>query len=120
MCFWSDCLLFQDEKAIESKGRELEKLERELEGLLEKSTKDEETLATAQKHYQAVSAGLSKNTEGEDATLADQLMGNEVSERYDQQAHKNILHYFVLGLLFFTVSNNSCLHLAVISTNDKI
>ena len=80
---WSP--LFQDEKAIESKGRELEKLERELEGLLEKSTKDEETLATAQKHYQAVSAGLSKNTEGEDATLADQLMGNEVSERYDQQ-----------------------------------
>ena len=85
MWFWSDCLLFQDEKAIESKGRELEKLERELEGLLEKSTKDEVTLATAQKHYQAVSAGLSKNTEGEDATLADQLMGNEVSERYDQQ-----------------------------------
>ena len=70
-----DVCFFQDEKTIEAKARELVKLQEQLEVLHEKSSSDEAELASAQKHYQAVSAGLSKNTDGEDATLADQLMG---------------------------------------------
>ena len=41
----------------------------------EQSAKDLEEHSEAQQHFHAVSAGLSKNTEGEDASLNDQLMG---------------------------------------------
>ena len=42
----------------------------------EKCKSDEEAIAAAQKHFHAVSAGLSSNADGEDKTLADQLMGS--------------------------------------------
>ena len=50
------------------------KFEEELQRLVESSTCDQQALSDAQKHYHAVSAGLSSNTDGDDATLADQLM----------------------------------------------
>ena len=49
-------------------------MEQTLQGLLESSTRDQQALTDAQNHYHAVSAGLSSNTDGDDATLAEQLM----------------------------------------------
>ena len=46
----------------------------------EKSKADEEAIAAAQKHFHAVSAGLSSNADGEDKTLADQLMGSYLQD----------------------------------------
>ena len=50
-------------------------MEEVLKKLGEKSKADEEAIAAAQGHFHAVSAGLSSNADGEDKTLADQLMG---------------------------------------------
>ena len=40
-----------------------------------KSEEDTKAVKTAQDHFHAVSAGLSSNDDGEDQTLADQLLG---------------------------------------------
>ena len=50
--------------------------------LEDRSKDDEEAIAAAQKHFHAVSAGLSSNTDGEDKTLADQLMGKALSRKF--------------------------------------
>lgn len=52
----------------------MSKLGQELEKLQAQSTTDQANHDSAQKHYQAVSAGLSSNTDGEAASLNDQLM----------------------------------------------
>ena len=57
-----------------SRGKDLDKLAKDLQKLEEQSTSDQEAHAAAQKHYQAVTAGLSSNEEGQAATLNDQLM----------------------------------------------
>jgi len=46
-----------------------------LETFKEQSTSDANAVTQAQNHFHAVSAGLSSNDDGEDKTLADQLMG---------------------------------------------
>lgn len=46
-----------------------------LEKLMEQSEKDKEDHLAAQRHYQAVSAGLSSNQDGQAASLNNQLMG---------------------------------------------
>ncbi len=43
--------------------------------LLKKSEEDMKRVKNAQDHFHAVSAGLSSNDDGEDQTLADQLLG---------------------------------------------
>ena len=60
----------EQEKAIQKNTANFEKLE-------QKCREDLEGVTTAQKHYQAVSAGLSSSDDGQDATLADQLMGKD-------------------------------------------
>lgn len=57
-----------------SKEKDMSKLGQELEKLQAQSTTDQANHDSAQKHYQAVSAGLSSNTDGEAASLNDQLM----------------------------------------------
>lgn len=65
-----------------SKEKELKKIEKELNALQEASEKDADALAAAQQHFNAVSAVLSSNDEGEEATLAGQMMTckNEISK----------------------------------------
>ena len=46
-----------------------------MEKLEKQSSADAEAVTAAQEHFHAVSAGLSSNEDGEDKTLADQLMG---------------------------------------------
>ncbi|NXF80379.1 SMC2 protein, partial [Sclerurus mexicanus] len=64
----------KDSKALASKEQEVKKMEKELNALQEESEKDADALAAAQKHFNAVSAGLSRNNNGEEATLSGQMM----------------------------------------------
>ncbi|XP_013783818.1 structural maintenance of chromosomes protein 2-like [Limulus polyphemus] len=66
--------LDEDAATTVSKEKQLQKLVCQLEKLQQDSKVDSEALTAAQKHFQAVSAGLSSNEDGEEATLADQLM----------------------------------------------
>ncbi|PKK24939.1 structural maintenance of chromosomes 2 [Columba livia] len=72
----------EDSKALASKEKEIQKIEKELNALREESKKDADALAAAQQHFNAVSALLSSNADGEDATLAEQMMTckNEISK----------------------------------------
>ncbi|KAM6304252.1 structural maintenance of chromosomes protein 2 [Podargus strigoides] len=72
----------EDSQAFMSKEKELKKIEKELNALQEASGKDADALAAAQQHFNAVSAGLSSNDSGEEATLAGQMMicKNEISK----------------------------------------
>ncbi|NWU54342.1 SMC2 protein, partial [Dromas ardeola] len=72
----------EDSKALVSKENEIKKIETELNALQEASEKDADVLAAAQQHFNAVSAGLSSNDDGEAATLAGQMMAckNEISK----------------------------------------
>ncbi|WAR24761.1 SMC2-like protein [Mya arenaria] len=60
--------------AIKGREKDLEKLAKELENLEKQSDADKEAHTAAQKHYQAVTAGLSSNDDGQAATLNDQLI----------------------------------------------
>lgn len=60
--------------AIKGREKDLDKLAKELEGLQKQSEVDLDAHTAAQKHYQAVSAGLSSNDDGQAATLNDQLI----------------------------------------------
>ncbi|NXF20603.1 SMC2 protein, partial [Rhodinocichla rosea] len=72
----------KDSKVLVSKEKEVKNLEKELNVLLEESEKDTHALAAAQQHFNAVSAGLSSNKDGEEATLSGQMMicKNEISQ----------------------------------------
>ncbi|NXO31647.1 SMC2 protein, partial [Cisticola juncidis] len=72
----------KDSKALLSKEKDVKNLEKELNVLLEESEKDAHALAAAQQHFNAVSAGLSSNKDGEEATLSAQMMicKNEISK----------------------------------------
>ncbi|KAK3089416.1 hypothetical protein FSP39_003470 [Pinctada imbricata] len=87
------------QSAVDNKKEGLkaeEKVGKDLERLQSQSTADQEAHEAAQKHYQAVSAGLSSNTDGEDASLNDQLITakNEISaaETDTKQAHMRLKH----------------------------
>jgi structural maintenance of chromosome 2 len=64
----------QDQQQLKSKDKELQKLNDFLRKLEEKSKKDTDAVQAAQDHFHAVSAGLSSNDDGEEKTLADQIM----------------------------------------------
>ncbi|XP_032230593.2 structural maintenance of chromosomes protein 2 [Nematostella vectensis] len=85
-----------DQAQVKSKETELSKINDQLAKLEEKSNQDSEAVKTAQEHYHAVSAGLSSNDDGEDKTLADQIMGckNDISnaETGAKQAQLKLKH----------------------------
>ncbi|NXJ25128.1 SMC2 protein, partial [Dicrurus megarhynchus] len=64
----------KDSKALVSKEKEVKNLEKELNVSEEECEKDVHALAAAQQHFNAVSAGLSRNKDGEEATLSGQMM----------------------------------------------
>ena len=69
------CFRIQNTSQVDTKEKAIKKLDGQLEMLEGKSKEDGEGVTEAQNHYHAVSAGLSSNDDGEDKTLADQLMG---------------------------------------------
>ncbi|XP_069736366.1 structural maintenance of chromosomes protein 2 [Phaenicophaeus curvirostris] len=64
----------EDSKALASKEKEIQKIQKELSALQEVSGKDADALAAAQQHFNAVSSGLSSNDSGKEATLSEQMM----------------------------------------------
>ena len=65
----------QDTKQLTAKEAEMKKMSDILVELQKKSEEDTKLVKNAQDHFHAVSAGLSSNDDGEDQTLADQLLG---------------------------------------------
>lgn len=64
----------EDTSSIQEKEQQMENMSKLYDEVMKQYENDEETHKAAQQHYQAVSAGLSSNTDGEDATIAEQLM----------------------------------------------
>ncbi|NWT11832.1 SMC2 protein, partial [Vireo altiloquus] len=85
----------KDSKALASKEKEVKNLEKELSVSQEECEKDAQALAAAQQHFNAVSAGLSSNKDGEEATLSGQMMickneiGKAVTEAKQAQMKLN-------------------------------
>lgn len=67
--------LKEDEQALALKESDQSKTGGQFSSLKEAEAADAEAFAAAQRKYQAVSAGLLSNDDGEDATLQEQLMG---------------------------------------------
>lgn len=72
----------QDKKMLIVKDREVSKVMEQLLAMQEEGQKENAALEVAEKHFRAVSAGLSTNEDGEEATLAGQMMTckNEISK----------------------------------------
>uniref|UniRef100_A0A8C6PG32 Structural maintenance of chromosomes 2 n=1 Tax=Nothobranchius furzeri TaxID=105023 RepID=A0A8C6PG32_NOTFU len=64
----------EDKKMLVVKEKEVSKLAEQLQALQEEGQKDSKALEAAEQHFKAVSAGLSSNEDGEEATLAGQMM----------------------------------------------
>lgn len=64
------------------KEREVSRVMEQLVAVQEEGQKENAALEVAEKHFRAVSAGLSTNEDGEEATLAGQMMAckNEISK----------------------------------------
>ncbi|KAM4708008.1 structural maintenance of chromosomes protein 2 [Discoglossus pictus] len=86
----------EDAKALGAKEKDVKKITDSLSSLQETSQKDAEGLTAAQQHFNAVSAGLSTNEDGEEATLAGQMLTckNEISkaETEAKQAQMKLKH----------------------------
>lgn len=86
----------EDSKALAAKEKEVKKITDGLHGLQEASNKDAEALAAAQQHFNAVSAGLSSNEDGAEATLAGQMIAckNDISKAQTEakQAQMKLKH----------------------------
>ncbi|XP_061536561.1 LOW QUALITY PROTEIN: structural maintenance of chromosomes protein 2 [Phycodurus eques] len=72
----------EDKKMLVVKEKEVSKLTEQLQALKEEGQKDGAALEAAEQHFKAVSAGLSSNEDGEEATLAGQMMAckNDMSK----------------------------------------
>ena len=68
-------MFVQDESQLKAQETELKRISDILVKLQEKSEEDAKSVKCAQDHFHAVSAGLSSNEDGQDQTLADQLLG---------------------------------------------
>ena len=58
-----------------ARQKDLDKMAQRIQEVKDASEKDAADYAAAQKHFQAVSSGLSANDDGEAATLNEQLLG---------------------------------------------
>ncbi|XP_055014447.1 structural maintenance of chromosomes protein 2 [Boleophthalmus pectinirostris] len=72
----------EDKKMLVVKEKEVAKFTEQLLTLQEEGQKDNAALEAAEQHFRAVSAGLSTNEDGEEATLAGQMMAckNDMSK----------------------------------------
>uniref|UniRef100_A0A3B3XM95 Structural maintenance of chromosomes protein n=1 Tax=Poecilia mexicana TaxID=48701 RepID=A0A3B3XM95_9TELE len=72
----------EDKKMLVVKEKEVSKLAEQLRAVQEEGQKDSAALEAAEQHFKAVSAGLSTNEDGEEDTLAGQMMAckNDMSK----------------------------------------
>lgn len=96
-------LFLKDSRTLAAKEKEVKKITDGLNALQEASNKDAEALAAAQQHFNAVSAGLSSNEDGEEATLAGQMMAckNDISKAQTEAKQVNTDINYCLTLFFF-------------------
>lgn len=66
--------LNDDSKVLQEKEQELSKVKSLFEGLKENDAKDNEAFALSQRKFEAISAGMEVNEDGEAETLQEQLM----------------------------------------------
>ena len=69
----------QDSSLLANKRTELEQKEKASEALRQRSQEAEEAVQRSQQHFQAVSAGLSSGSDGQDETLSAQKIGERSS-----------------------------------------
>lgn len=74
--------------------------------LQKKSEEDEKGVKSAQDHFHAVSAGLSSNDDGEDQTLADQLLGMYLFKLNVERGRSESRNYWRGGYCIFGQSSN--------------
>ena len=67
--------VLQNKKTVAARQKDLDKMAQRIQEVKDASEKDAADYAAAQKHFQAVSSGLSANDDGEAATLNEQLLG---------------------------------------------
>lgn len=65
---------YQDNKMLTVKEKEVSKMMEQLQSLQEEGQKENAAFEAAEQHFKAVSAGLSTNEDGEEDTLAGQMM----------------------------------------------
>uniref|UniRef100_A0A671RLL4 Structural maintenance of chromosomes protein n=1 Tax=Sinocyclocheilus anshuiensis TaxID=1608454 RepID=A0A671RLL4_9TELE len=86
----------EDKKMMSAKEVEVAKAMEQLKAMQEEGQKDAEALEAAQQHFKAVSAGLSANEDGAEATLSGQMMTckNDMSkaETEAKQAQMKLKH----------------------------
>lgn len=89
------------------KEKEVSKLAEQLQALQDEGQKDSAALEAAEQHFRAVSAGLSTNEDGEEATLAGQMMTckNDMSKADTEakQVRKGLEH--ICGDVMFQVAS---------------
>ncbi|CAN8004450.1 unnamed protein product [Ixodes hexagonus] len=87
----------EDNAALVSKQKQAEKLQATLGALEESSQRDAEAVAAANKHFRAVTAGLSSNADGEEATITEQLRAakSDIAESATamRQAEMDLKHF---------------------------
>lgn len=108
----------KDSKTLAAKEKEVKKITDGLNTLQEASNKDAEALAAAQQHFNAVSAGLSSNEDGAEATLAGQMMAckNDISKAQTEAKQVNInIKYYLITFLF-----EKMLHIYALLKNNQI
>ena len=71
----SSFALSQDEALLQSKKSEVEGQHESYQELMRRVKETEDAVTAAQRHFQAVSAGLSSNADGQEQTLAAQKIG---------------------------------------------
>lgn len=96
-------LSLKDSRTLAAKEKEVKKITDGLNALQEASNKDAEALAAAQQHFNAVSAGLSSNEDGAEATLAGQMMAckNDISKAQTEAKQVNADINYCLTVFFF-------------------
>lgn len=80
--------LKDDSKALQDKEKELGKVQELFETLKQNDAKDAEAFALSQKKFEAVSAGMEVNEEGEAQTLQEQLMKAKEEASLANTEHK--------------------------------
>lgn len=88
------------------KEKEVAKFTEQLLTLQVEGQKEDAALAAAEQHFKAVSAGLSTNEDGEEATLAGQMMAckNDMSKADTEakQVLRNVSHLMYIVILDIT------------------
>lgn len=94
------------------KEKEVAKLMEQLQAVQDEGQKDSAALEAAEQHFKAVSAGLSTNEDGEEATLAGQMMAckNDMSKADTEakQVRKSLKHAHELTFILSCVNMYWC------------